>query len=134
VITPNSTRIGSPSQLFLCPTLKYMEYLGQYVYLVSTWKPNPNLDEGSNTLWFTMYLMDILMIYDAVGQRESGYILVRGLVTQAIESNRIPEPSYVDQEFLPAMGRFYAENTPFIPPDLVGPDARPIYDEYAEDS
>jgi len=74
--------------------------------------------------------MEMLLIYDELGERDAGYHLVQDLATAALLTGRIKSNTYLDQIFLPAMAQLYQQNQPFIEPPYIGPNAPPRINYY----
>jgi hypothetical protein len=68
--------------------------------------------------------MEILLIYEALQQREVGYTLMQNLASHVLKTGSIKQGTYLDQVFLPTIAQLYAQNEPFIEPDYMGPHAR----------
>ncbi len=98
---------------------KYMYALGYAVYTVTT----QDIPDGAE---FSARLLEILEMYQAIGQKDAGWALVQTLVAQAKESGRLQSGTYVDTTFLPTMKQLYDAGKPFIVPDYVGPDATAV--------
>ncbi len=105
----------------------YFPTLGSILYELSTQK----MDQPNET---AARLLELLMIYDSIKQREAGWQLVQGLVAQFKASGRLQAGSYIDTVFLPAMQQLHDANKPFVAPDLANADPakfRDFYDETA---
>ncbi len=110
----------------------YMGKLGEDIYITTTWKSLPQLDDDTNAEWYAARLMEMLLIYDELKERDAGYSLVQHLAAEAIRTGRIKPNTYLDQVFLPAMARLYQQNQPFVEPDYIGPNAPQRVNYYGE--
>ncbi|MEP7286816.1 MAG: hypothetical protein ABI947_13735 [Chloroflexota bacterium] len=108
----------------------YMNKLGEDIYFTITWKSIPQLDDNTNSEWYAARLMEVLLIYDELGERDAGYNLVQNLATEAIKTSRIKPHTYLDQIFLPTMAQLYQQHQPFIEPAYIGPNPRQQHNYY----
>ncbi len=110
----------------------YDTQLGQDIFVTTTWKSYDfsMLDDDTIAQYYSSHLMEILLIYDALGKRDAGYHLVQELATDALQSGVIKPNTYLDQVFLPAMAQLYQQKLPFVDPAYVGPNPLPRVDYY----
>jgi len=104
---------------------KYIPALGGAVYQLTT---TPITDPAA----YSARLLELLMIYQALGAPEAGLKLVQSLVAQAQEEGQLGVDTYVDTTFLPAMLSLFQAGQPFMPPDYVAPNPPAVIDFYAE--
>jgi len=108
----------------------YMGQLGEDIYITTTWKSISQIGDDANAEWYAARLMDMLLVYDELGERDAGYKLVQGLAAEASKTGRLKPNTYLDQIFLPAMAQLYQQNLPFVEPAYIGPNARQRVDYY----
>jgi hypothetical protein len=104
---------------------KYLPALGGAVFQLTT---TPITDPAE----YAARLLELLMIYQSLGNSEAGLKLVGALVAQAKEDGALAEGTYVDTTFLPAMIQLFASGQPFVVPDFASPSPPPLIDFYAE--
>jgi len=109
-------------------TSDYMADLGEDIYAATTWINGEGDDWNSQA--YAARLMEILLIYDALGERDAGYVLVRELASNALSTGRIKQNMYLDQVFLPTMAQLYAQKLPFVEPAYTGPKPIPAVNWY----
>lgn len=93
-------------------TDRYFERIGSTLYRLTT-------EQFDNPADYAARLLELLMMYDAMGQRDAGWLLVQGLVAQAKQTGRLAEGTYVDTVFIPTMTQLYQQKQPFVAPDLL---------------
>lgn len=101
----------------------YVQPLGNTIYRLTT-------SNITDPVEYSARLLEVLMIYDALDQREAGWALAQQIVQQAKQTGRLPEGTYVDETFMPAMAQLYESGTLFVAPDKIDH----VTDFYAEDS
>jgi hypothetical protein len=74
--------------------------------------------------------MEMLLIYDELGERDAGYHLVQELAAEGLRIGRIKPNTYLDQIFLPAMAQLYQQGLPFIEPEYIGPNPQQQFNYY----
>ncbi len=102
----------------------YISRIGDLVYDLTTWQPQAVSDPERDSKLYAGKLMELQMIYDALGQRDNGYALMKSLATQALDANHIKRDTYLDKVFLPAMTQLYVQHQLLVPPEFVG--AKPM--------
>lgn len=101
---------------------RYFETLGNLLYYLTTTDIQDPVD-------YSARLLELLMSYESMGQRDAGWNLMFSLILQAKQAGRLAEGTYVDQTFLPTMTQMYQSGTPFAPPDVVAGTAMDFYSE-----
>src|SRR5258708_2803018 len=104
---------------------KYFGSLGESLYQLTTQK----FDDAAA---YSARLLELLMVYDAVGQRDAGWALAQSLANAALAAKRVPANGYLEKVFLPTEKQLYDQHKPFEVPDLVtGPQPAQSDDLYA---
>jgi hypothetical protein len=104
---------------------RYYEGIGNNLVYVTTTDFNPR--EGLPTAEeLSARLLELMMVYEAIGARETGWTLAQALVAQAKAEGRLPEGTYVDTVFLPAMQTYAERGQPFLMPEYVDSDLSAI--------
>lgn len=101
---------------------KYVPSIGSIVYYLTT-------ETAEDPADYAARLLEVMMMYEALGQKDAGWKLVNSIITTAKSDGRLVEGSYVDTTFLPAMTQLYQAGQPFVPPDYVGQAAPDFYAE-----
>lgn len=104
---------------------KYVPSIGSIVYYLTT-------ETAEDPADYAARLLEVLMMYEALGQKDAGWKLVNSIITTAKSDGRLAEGTYVDSTFLPAMMQLYQSGLPFVPPDYAGTNAPGYTDFYAE--
>jgi hypothetical protein len=90
---------------------KYFAPIGNNIYDLTT-------ERFDDPALIAARLLELLMMYEAVGQRDAGWRLVQGLVAQAKMQGWLAEGTYVDTVFMPTMTQLYEAGQPFVIPEL----------------
>jgi len=105
---------------------KYFGTLGDALYQLTTQK----FDDAAQ---YSARLLELLMAYDAIGQRDAGWSLANSLANSALAARRVPANGYLEKVFLPTEKQLYDQHKPFEVPDLVtGPQPSQSDDLYAK--
>jgi hypothetical protein len=97
---------------------KYNDPLGGAVLYLTTQTVPAGADDLDARV-FAARLLELLMTYDALKQRDAGWALAQNLLAQAKQTGRLSEGTYVDTEFMPAMEQLYQSGQQFVPPDII---------------
>jgi hypothetical protein len=93
---------------------EYTANMSGAIYHATTAKVLTNYDEWD----FADSLYEILFTYEAMEQREAGWLLVQDLVSEAKQTHRLTDGTYVDTPFMTTMTRLYKENRTFVLPPV----------------
>src|SRR5258707_531494 len=105
---------------------KYFGTLGDALYQLTTQK----FDDAAQ---YSARLLELLMAYDAIGQRDAGWSLAQMLANSALAAKRVPANGYLEKVFLPTEKQLYDQHKPFEVPDLVtGPQPSQSDDLYSK--
>jgi hypothetical protein len=91
----------------------YADAIGWEVYHLTTMAVSAQFDDHT----FSQILLELLVHYDAIDQRNAGWQLAQDLVKEAKESHRLAEGTYVDKVFMPTMTQLYEAHRTFVHPD-----------------
>lgn len=106
----------------------YYGRMGDLLLQLTTLNRYPPTDGVDPAQDYAARLLELLMIYDVIGQREAGLKVVHALVDLRKSEQFLPERSYIDDVFLPAMETFFASGKPFLPPEYASdPSLEPIH-------